>query len=206
MSDIPLSLKSKLLSLVEIKFLKILKFGKKTTSAPDKIEGAEDLSLSFGNLLISGNGWPHGEYPNKVSSASYLVDFIQFKTLGPLLSREFLHQKYVIERLSMSQIARLVCSSTTSVHRYLTRYGLPIRTGADCHLALKGYGLAYGKKVQNRRLVANKKEIEVVAQMNELRAKGFSYQKIADALNTMGIATKTGRAKWCAKKVQQIIG
>jgi hypothetical protein len=42
--------------------------------------------------------------------------------------------------------------------------------------------------------------------MKKLKAKGFSYSKIADALNTMGVPTKAGRAKWCAKKVQQIIG
>jgi len=61
-------------------------------------------------------------------------------------------------------------------------------------------------QVRKRRLVVLQREKEVITKMKELRAKGFNYRQIAEALNTMGVPTKTGRAKWCAKKVQQIIG
>jgi DNA invertase Pin-like site-specific DNA recombinase len=152
------------------------------------------------------NGWRSNQHPNFDSSIWYLTDFIPFRTRGPILSKDFLHQKYALERLSIGQIARTVSSSTSTVHKYLRLYDIPIRKGAACHLPTKGYGLAYGKRILNRRLIDHGREAEIIRKMKELRDKGFSYPKIADALNTMGVPTKTGRAKWCAKKVHQIIG
>lgn len=105
----------------------------------------------------------------------------------------------------MSQIARTAFSSASTVHKYLKLYGLPIRKGAACHLPAKGYGLAYGKKIQNRRVIGHKRELEAIAQMRELRAKGFTYLKIAEALNTLAVPTKTGRSRWSAKTVHQVI-
>ena len=152
------------------------------------------------------NGWKFSQYPNFVSSTAYLIDFIPFRTQGLILSKEFLHQKYVVERLSIAQIARLKSSSTSTVHKYLKRHSIPLRKGAACQLPTKGYGLAYGMQVRKRRLIILKREQEIIAKMKELKAKGFNYNQIAEALNIMGILTKTGKSKWCAKKVQQIIG
>ena len=105
----------------------------------------------------------------------------------------------------MGQISKLSGSSTSSVHKFIKSYGLKVRKGRDCQLPAKGCGLAYGLKVIGRRIIPHKREQEVIQKMIELRAKGFSLPKIADVLNTLRIPTKTGRAKWCAKKVQQIL-
>lgn len=45
--------------------------------------------------------------------------------------REWLQEKYIVEKLSMRKIAKLCGSSTTIVHKYLNTYNIPIRTISD---------------------------------------------------------------------------
>ena len=66
-------------------------------------------------------------------------------------------------------------------------------------------GLAYGRKVKDRELVIHKKEQEVIEKIRELRDQGFSYHKIADVLNVMGVMTKSRKAKWSGKTVYQVL-
>jgi hypothetical protein len=40
-------------------------------------------------------------------------------------------------------------------------------------------------------------------QINQLRASGYSWQRIASRLNVDGIATPTGRGRWWAASVYQ---
>jgi hypothetical protein len=47
--------------------------------------------------------------------------------------------------------------------------------------------------------------LENIQKMKDLREKGFSYWKIADVFNSMGIPTKTRKGKWHAKTIQQIL-
>ena len=41
--------------------------------------------------------------------------------------------------------------------------------------------------------------------MKLLRSQGFTLTAIAEALNALGVPTKTRRAKWSAKTVQQVL-
>jgi hypothetical protein len=41
--------------------------------------------------------------------------------------------------------------------------------------------------------------------MVELRAKGFSYWKIADILNSIGVPTKTRKGKWQPRFVKTVL-
>jgi hypothetical protein len=47
--------------------------------------------------------------------------------------------------------------------------------------------------------------MENIERMNRLREQGFSYWKIADILNSMGVPTKTRKGPWQARSVQQIL-
>ena len=47
--------------------------------------------------------------------------------------------------------------------------------------------LAYGQKIVGRRVEECKSELAVLEKMNRLREQGFSYWKIADILNSMGV-------------------
>lgn len=62
-------------------------------------------------------------------------------------------------------------------------------------------GLAFGAKVQARKVVKHKKERQAIERMVSLRDQGYSYQKIADILNTMNVPTKTRKGKWSRKQV-----
>lgn len=63
----------------------------------------------------------------------------------------------------------------------------------------------FGKRVVNGRVTINQREVKIIANMQDLRAKGYSYWKIAEILNWMGVPTKSRRAKWQAATVMKII-
>jgi hypothetical protein len=41
--------------------------------------------------------------------------------------------------------------------------------------------------------------------MRKLREQGFSYWKIADVFNSMKVPTKTGRGRWHARAIQNVL-
>lgn len=55
----------------------------------------------------------------------------------------------------------------------------------------------FGHNNEDGKLIENEQEQRIIKTMKSLRGKGYSYQKIADALNDDGYLTKTGKAwKW----------
>jgi hypothetical protein len=114
-----------------------------------------------------------------------------------------LTQKYVDERLSTAEIAKLLGVARSAVLKYLKVHGIPLRHASMRRVA--GRGLAYGKRILNRQEVAFKREQENMAKMRELRAKGFSYGKIAEVLNTLNIPTRTRKAAWQARTVWAVL-
>ena len=117
--------------------------------------------------------------------------------------RDFLHQKYVVERLSTKEIAAQISSSRTAVSSGLKRFGIPIR---PCDAANKTRSqLRYGEAWRKRQVVAHQRELESIEKMKRLRERGFSYWKIADVFNSMKIPTKTGRGRWHARAVQKVL-
>lgn len=121
----------------------------------------------------------------------------------PFKDKSFLHQKYVVERLSIAEIAAEIFSAESTVHKYLRKFGIPIRKPGD--IIRRKRALAYGRRIEDRRVVAHQRELEVIDKMRSLRDQGFSYWKIADVLNAMKVPTKTRKGKWHARSVQQIL-
>lgn len=80
-----------------------------------------------------------------------------------------------------------------AISKQMKEFGIPIKN-AGSNVARKR-GLAYGEKCRERELKAHKRELENVQKMKDLRDKGFSYWKIADVFNSMGIPTKTRKGK-----------
>ena len=125
--------------------------------------------------------------------------------LAVIESKSFLWQKYVVESLSIAEIADIINAAPSSVHKYLTAYAIPVREPGDNIQRKAGRGLAFGRKIAHRQEVDHKRELEVIARVQTLRAEKFSYWKIADILNALKIPTKTRRGKWHARSVQQIL-
>jgi len=124
--------------------------------------------------------------------------------LRPYRDEAFLRQKYLVERLSTTQIADLIFSSRSTVSAALKRYRIPIRSEAEARVHRKGQ-LRYGEKCRQGKVESLKRELETVEKMKELRDQGYSYREIADILNTMKVPTKTRRAKWRATTIMKIL-
>lgn len=115
-------------------------------------------------------------------------------------SKSFLHQKYVVEGLSSSEIAALTFSSRAAVTRWLNKYGIPLKTITRRETGDQVYG--YRKYLGMS--IPVKKEQKVIELITKYRHKKVSYHKIAVLLNEKGIKTKLGQGKWYAKVVRQI--
>src|SRR5690606_23501184 len=91
----------------------------------------------------------------------------------------------------------------TAVAKHLKAYGIPIRPN-DVTNKTRAQ-LRYGEAWRNRQVVVHRRELENLAKMRKLRDQGFSYWKIADVFNSMKMPTKTGRGRWHARSIQQIL-
>ncbi len=96
----------------------------------------------------------------------------------------------------------LGCSHPTILAN-LQRFGIPFRDAKPDHY--KRGQVTYGRRALRSKEVEHKRELEVLAKIQNLRSQGFSYWKIADVLNTMGVPTKTRRAPWQPATVMKIL-
>ncbi len=147
-------------------------------------------------------GSPIDSIPNYFPPANILI-ISSVCNDQPYKNKTFLHQKYVVEGLSCEEIASQIFSARTTVLKYLKIHGICIREVGTNQKRVRG--VAYGQKIKQRTLAEHKREQEVIFKMRELKDKGYSYWKIADVLNTMGVPTKTRRGKWHARTVLSIL-
>lgn len=134
---------------------------------------------------------------------AYLLDTIEFPWMPLFKDPGFLHQKYVVEGLTADEVAALCFSAKSTVLKHLRLFGIPVREtnpGVRRHRCV-----AFGQRMAGRQLVEHRREQEALHRMHELRAKGFTYENIAEVLNSMGVRTKTGRGRWYRKTVQAIL-
>lgn len=142
-------------------------------------------------------------YPNALVTPLYITDFIPFFTTPAFKQPEFLHREYIEKSRTVQEIATEIGSSKSTVLKHLREFGIAVReVGAPQR---RKRGLAYGKRVVARVQVDHKQELETIEKIKQLRAKGFSYWKIADALNTLGVKTKTRNSIWHATTVMGIL-
>ena len=66
-----------------------------------------------------------------------------------------------------------------------------------------GGNTPFGFNVINGKLVKNEEEQAIIDEIKNLKNKGLSLRKIAEALNERGIATKNGKT-WTATQIQRI--
>ncbi len=132
-----------------------------------------------------------------------LAEIIHFPVTPLYQNRDFLLEKYVANGLSAEEIGLEIVSATSTVLKQLKLLGIPIR-GSGKNTRPKRH-LAYGQKIVGRKVEVCKSEIAAIEKMERLRKQGFSYWKIADILNSMGVPTKTRKEPWKARSVQQIL-
>jgi len=126
-----------------------------------------------------------------------------FPTFPNYFNRNWLSGKYIDERMSCEEIAKLEKCSRTTILKYLKIHKIKVRRTARRYKT--GCGLAYGEKVRHNRHMRHKKEGQNIVKMNEWRERGYSYRKIARELNSLGVLTKAKRSRWTGKTVWQVL-
>jgi hypothetical protein len=105
-----------------------------------------------------------------------VVDTLEFLAKPRFKDKAFLHQKYIVKRLSSRQIADLYFSSRPTISKYLKIHGIAIRS-CEARLPLK--------KVSLPRVSADGKSPSSVAEgaviktIVDLRSQGYSYRQVA---------------------------
>lgn len=132
-----------------------------------------------------------------------MSNIIQLTVKKDWRNKELLYQKYVVEGRSMRELAVEFKVARETTSKQLRLFEVTVRNAGSNQSCKRG--LVYGQKCRERELRVHKKELENIQKIKELREKGFSYWKIADVFNSMGIPTKTRKGKWHAKTIQQIL-
>ena len=107
---------------------------------------------------------------------------IDFPVFPKYLDAAFLRQKYVDEGLSTAQIAALVFSARSTITKYLKRHGIPLRSEDMAHALRKGQ-MAFGEHTRKGKVKAHQRELVAIEKMKSLRAKGYSYHRVAEILS-----------------------
>ncbi len=125
------------------------------------------------------------------------------RALPRTFEKRVLHQKYVLERHSMRQIADAFASSKTAVRSALLRFGIPIRdAGSSPH---RTHNLPFGKKCVNGRVEAHKGERRTIESIVRMHGEGMSNCAIARVLTEIKIQTKQRGKAWHPEMVRQIL-
>ena len=167
-------------------------------------KGSGQPSVSWNDCENSNKKWGPKSTANRTlvphPKVSKNITFIYSE---PFQNKEFLYQKYVVEELSISEIATQISSAESTVHKYLMKFDIPRREPGKT--IRKKRNLAFGKQVVKRKEIDHKKEQVLILKMNALRSQGFSYWKIADILNALKVPTKTRKGRWHARSVKKIL-
>ncbi|MCB0404731.1 MAG: recombinase family protein [Bdellovibrionales bacterium] len=138
------------------------------------------------------------------SSTVYLL-VIPDKPVLPLYkSRSFVHQKYVVEGLSLAQIAAEIFSSKEAVRNALKRFGIPPRVPHRPHNGRVSEP-RYGVKISNGRASPHLAEQQMFQTISELRRQGLTLRKIAEILTSVGVPTKKRGKSWHPQMVKRCL-
>ncbi len=122
---------------------------------------------------------------------------------NPILNEDVLRQKYLVERLSIRQIAGELVSSKATISKYLHRYGIKVKKRGTKELAPPNP--AYGERRYGNRVVKNHEEQKVISLILNLHEAGYSFRAIARTLNESGVQTRKRSSRWHHWVVAEIV-
>lgn len=131
---------------------------------------------------------------------SYSIEFFarpRFK------DKEFLHQKYCVEGLSLAQIAAEINSSKEAVRKGLRCAGIALRDRGQHH----GHPSQqrYGVRIVRGQSIAHKSETQAIKAVLKLRSKGLSLRNIAIIMSRSQYYTKKRMKIWHSYIVSKIL-
>lgn len=135
----------------------------------------------------------------------FYLAIITEETMQPLYKNpSFVHQKYVVEGLSIREIACEIFSSKEAVRNALRRFEIPIR---ESHMPHNGRIScpSYGTKLRSGRASPHVAEQQMIETIKDLRAQGLTLRKVAKILTNMGVPTKKRGKSWHPEMVKRIL-
>ena len=121
---------------------------------------------------------------------------------SPPIPEGVLRQKYLVDRLSMREIAREFACSKTRIRDMLLNYNIPLRRPSQ---PPKSRWTTYGKRKVRGKIVDHKAELRAVATIKQMYAEGVNTSAIARFLNIMKIPTKQQGKGWHQNTVAKIL-
>lgn len=134
---------------------------------------------------------------------SQVTDSIKFVHTPLYKNASFLHQKYVIEKRSIAQIAEEIFSSKDAVRGGLRRAGIPIREPRNHHG--NPSQPRFGQKVRKGQAVPFQVEQKVIRTVRQLRDQGLTLRAIAKILDEMKVPTKCQGRSWHPEMVSRVL-
>ena len=127
-------------------------------------------------LAASATGGPSTTPDEFVFANLYAPDFIALSEKKPWKNPFVLHEKYVVEGLSMAQIARQFLCSRNAIRAALVEAKIPIRSCADKDRTSTP---RYGTKIIKGKRIDHKGEQKIIQTIIELREEGLSYEEMS---------------------------
>jgi hypothetical protein len=132
-----------------------------------------------------------------------IVDTIRFYEPPAWKNQSFLHQKYVLEGLSLRQIASEVMSSKYAVRKEILEANIKLR-GKSHHNGNPSQ-VKFGQRVVKKKLIDLKVEQRVIDSVRKMKEEGLGLRAIARCLNEMKIPTKNRGKAWHPEMVKRLI-
>lgn len=128
----------------------------------------------------------------------------RIKTRPDLLNPRVLHEKYIVQKLSLRQISKEFASSKAAVLQALKRFQIPTR--ARGNFSDHPSSPPYGKRYQDNKLIEDKHETRVLKTIIIPRYQnGDTLTSIVQFLDSKKIPTKKRASKWHTEMLRQIL-
>lgn len=113
-------------------------------------------------------------------------------------NKDYLIQKYTVEKLSARQIAVLIGCAHSTINDALARFGITKTRRIGGHVP-------YGYKMENGRRVPHVREQKVIDQILRAHDRGWSNRRIAEWLNSRGVKSPSQQGRWYGPAIARII-
>lgn len=134
----------------------------------------------------------------------FVLDTLEFAHTSLFHDQFVLHQKYVVEGLSIRQIAKEFLSSKEAVRMGLMNAGILMRERYRPHG--RQSQIKFGQRRVNSKVVDYNKEQKIIASAKQMFEQGLSLRQIAKNLSAMGVPTKCKGKKWHPEMVRRMLG
>ncbi len=140
------------------------------------------------------------------TKCSLLTDFIHFRPKPHAIKAGVLRELYLEKGLSSNQIAAELGVCKSAILTRLRAIGVREKAGSKTNPEnYRHHEPPYGYRVQDGKLVPNKKELLICRLVIELRTrKGWALAEIASELTKRGYVNRRGAASWHHHSVNQI--